>query len=1266
MKKVVLFIVFITIVFGAMAAPFKFLPHKVTQPDGTVIECYLSGDEFFNWIHDKDGYSIIKGKDGYYYYAFKEKEKIVASNYRVNSINPEKAGLKKWVTISKEEYTKRREVFNIPAKNGIVNAPHTGNFNNIVIYIRFSGESELLTTRNAYDDKLNPETGNTLKSYFKEVSYDQLTINSTHYPDCASPATTNASYEDSHTRDYFQPYDATTNPNGYNGDSERTEREHQLLVDAVTWVNTNYPVDASLDIDGDDDGYVDNVCFMIRGNSDGWAELLWAHRWSLYSKTVNINGKRVYDYTFQPENQVSVRTLCHEMFHALGAPDLYHYYNGTNLAPVSSWDLMESGSGHMGAYMKYEYANQNWISTIPEITTNGTYSLNPLTSSTNNCYKIASPNSTTEYFIVEYRKRGGTFESSLPGDGLLVYRINSNFNGNAQYDGTSVFDEVYIYRPGGTTSANGSTGSAHFSSDVSRTEINNDTDPGSFLSDGSNGDLNISNITSAGSTISFDVTFRSINNPSSFEASASALDQIDLSWILNNENNNVILAYNTENTFGNPEDGTSYNSGDMLSGGGEILYAGNNTSYAHQSLTSGETYYYKIWSVNSETEYSNGVTDHASTPCVESLLPINEDFSDAATPSCWQNIDNVGAGQSWVFDNPNGYTFGSTTGDNGFALLDSDEYGSGNNQNAELISPLLDLSIYTSVNLSFEHYYEDYQSELAELAYSLDAGQTWTVIDSWSADEGTLSTPAVYNNDISALVAGESSVQIRWRYEGSYGYYWLIDDVSITGVSSGEPVALTKNASNIEMYSATLNGTVNANTNSITQIQFEYGLSSGAYTQTLDATPGSASGSTNTSVSVDLTGLSQSTTYFYRVKCMNDATAVYGEEKSFTTSSPTPVVTTNDADGINVNGATLHATINAMDNSITNIEFEYGTQSGTYSSSINATPSTATGTSDVQVQAEITSLNSNTEYFYRITCFNGATEYTGDEKSFTTEERPSVAISCAENDVTNTNPITILFSFSEEIASFTGDDITITNAMVSSLGHVENNDYNVQIIPNQDGEITLKLLENAIEDLAGYGNIASDIFSIDYDATLPEVTISSSESGSTSENPIPVTFTFTEDVSDFTSTDIIVTNGSKSNFSSTNDKVYTLDITPADAGEVIVQIMADAVYDVAENANLASDEWTINYSFPTGIADLKNEGINIFPNPTKGLLYIDFTKSFKSGEIKVFDYSGRIIYNQKIHQSMREKVDLTNQPKGLYIITIILDNKPTSTQLIIQ
>ena len=51
-----------------------------------------------------------------------------------------------------------------------------------------------------------------------------------------------------------------------------------------------------LDVDANDDGYVDNVTFLVNGSPDGWAELLWPHRWSLYLYDAYINGALVDGY----------------------------------------------------------------------------------------------------------------------------------------------------------------------------------------------------------------------------------------------------------------------------------------------------------------------------------------------------------------------------------------------------------------------------------------------------------------------------------------------------------------------------------------------------------------------------------------------------------------------------------------------------------------------------------------------------------------------------------------------------------------------------------------------------------------------------------------------------------------------------------------------------------------------------------------------------------------------------------------------------------
>lgn len=510
----------------------NFEPQTITQPNGTVINCFASGDEFHNWLHDKEGYTIIQNhSNGYYYFAVLESEELTPSTLLADNANPASAGLSPWINISAEKMKAKRDLFlkhQMPEKPQIngYNSPkdtkNEGVLNNLVVYIRFSDQSEFnKDTLQYYDIFNNSEAGyNSMKNYFETVSYDMLSIPSWFYPQTSTE--TVISYQDIYERAYFMPYDPVSNPDGYQS-GQSGDREHALLKRACAFIEDEVSVD--LDLDKNNDGYIDNMVFIVRGATTAWATLLWPHRWALYGETVYINGKRAWDYNLQIEdhlNNSGPGVLCHEMFHSLSAPDLYHY-SSAPFTSVGPWDLMDNNLNppqSMGAYMKYRYGG--WINDIPEITECGTYTLNSVLSSENNCFKIASPNSSSDYYVLEYRIKEGIFEGSIPGTGLLVYRINLQQNGNGNAQGPP--DEVYVYRPGGSNSSNGNLGNAYFSADIGRIEINDNTDPDPFLTNGQAGGLDISNIGFIGETISFDVNFEK-EPVAEFEASELLLTE---------------------------------------------------------------------------------------------------------------------------------------------------------------------------------------------------------------------------------------------------------------------------------------------------------------------------------------------------------------------------------------------------------------------------------------------------------------------------------------------------------------------------------------------------------------------------------------------------------------------------------------------------------------------------------------------------------------------------------------------------------------------
>ena len=486
----------------AFAAPFKNVEKILTQPDGTKLYCFASGDEFYNRLHDADGFTIVQAENGYFVYATADsKGEMLATNYIAGKTDPKALGLKPNIVISQEEYQKRRKMMEVPESKTVKDLNH-GVYNNIVIFIKFKGDGEFKTTQTEIDSMFNYDGyyDISMNNYFKKATYNQLSMKSYCYP--LADGDRVLAYEDIYPKNYYQPYNPTTNPDGY---TNQAEREFPLLKRAVEYVADQVPAD--LDIDRDNDGYIDNVIFVVKGNVGDWSDLLWPHMWSMYGEEAYINGKKVGTFNFQLETSTyfSVSTLCHEMSHSLGFPDLYHYGEGSQLSPAGPWDLMCGNSQppqHSGTYMKYKYGT--WIDEIPEIGY-GTYTIeaNSWEGGRRNCYKIPSKHP-DQYYLIEYRNRENMFEKGLPSGGLLIYRIDTRFHGCAGYNGSDQLDEVYVFRPGGTYNRNGNINAATFSKEYDRVLFNCETDPYPFLNKNTmDMEFNICNISEMGNRMTF-------------------------------------------------------------------------------------------------------------------------------------------------------------------------------------------------------------------------------------------------------------------------------------------------------------------------------------------------------------------------------------------------------------------------------------------------------------------------------------------------------------------------------------------------------------------------------------------------------------------------------------------------------------------------------------------------------------------------------------------------------------------------------------------
>lgn len=125
-----------------------------------------------------------------------------------------------------------------------------------------------------------------------------------------------------------------------------------------------------------------------------------------------------------------------------------------------------------------------------------------------------------------------------------------------------------------------------------------------------------------------------------------------------------------------------------------------------------------------------------------------------------------------------------------FVLSNSDAQGGGTTTTT-LVSPAFSTVGYTGASLSFHHYYR-YNSgtdDRARVEVSTN-GNTWTILETYASIQGAPAgfIPATVN--LSGYL-NQASVQVRFRYNASWDYFWAIDNVAITGTSATPTFAWT-------------------------------------------------------------------------------------------------------------------------------------------------------------------------------------------------------------------------------------------------------------------------------------------------------------------------------------------------------------------------------------------------------------------------------------------------------------------------------------------
>lgn len=426
-------------------------PHmlRLHNPDGSIVEAQLHGDESFSFTTSADGLSILElNEKGFWKPAMRNGKQLrpVESDIKL-LLNEQPAA---------PEITGAQKRMAALDKDGRSTFPTTGEeIHSPVVLLEFK------------DTKFTvPDIHQAIYNLCNKEGYDSYNAKGSarDFYRFASNGMFNPIF------DVYGPVQLSENAVYYNGKGTtvsgagRTGRFSQAIKESVTWLHENTDIDFS-HYDYDEDGKVDNIFFFYAGHGQadtGNDETIWPHQGD-YTERVRypegldvprliFDGKEVATYACSNELDGNppkdssgpwldgIGAFCHEFGHVIGLPDLYDTIN-TGTETPGKFSIMDQGSyNDMSTCPPTLSAYERWLCHWLEYT-DLTDDLDPtdvslasLTADGTQAARIrvrrpgVNVRYYPEYFVIESRSNDG-WDAAMPqNDGLLIWRIDYDKN----------------------------------------------------------------------------------------------------------------------------------------------------------------------------------------------------------------------------------------------------------------------------------------------------------------------------------------------------------------------------------------------------------------------------------------------------------------------------------------------------------------------------------------------------------------------------------------------------------------------------------------------------------------------------------------------------------------------------------------------------------------------------------------------------------------------------------------------------------------------
>ena len=204
--------------------------------------------------------------------------------------------------------------------------------------------------------------------------------------------------------------------------------------------------------------------------------------------------------------------------------------------------------------------------------------------------------------------------------------------------------------------------------------------------------------------------------------------------------------------------------------------------------------------------------------------------------------------------------------------------------------------------------------------------------------------------------------------------------------------------------------------------------------------------------------------------------------------------------------------------------------------------------------------------------------------------KPTVSINVPSGEQTGEFDVTI--TFGESVTGFVQSELTFTTTgtagatITNWTGQDGDRIYTATVLPTGTGDLVFSVAANVAQDTAGNSNTAATQRTVAVnrptDTTRPRVGIN--VPSGVQNKAFTVTITFSEAVTGFADTDIMLTGVTATATLTGSGTTYTATITPTSIGTLTIRVPANGAQDASGNRNIASETYTVLVN-PTGPSD---------------------------------------------------------------------------------